>query len=344
MQDLFNEINIRQSSSETSQLIGDLIEGATTPVGRRVRDCITGGSSTCENQERKDYERPGALGSAACQADTCCVRDFIQEELVQRFIHQNGTCNGLARAAVRLGFHDAGSWSTTSGMGGADGSFLLSPDEINRPENDGLQEIRTEGLQLLDRYSRNGVSAADLVQFMHNVATEANPPGLIPSNNETDATYLIALFANKTISARDLAALLGAHTVAQQFHVNPSLAGQSLDSTPGVWDMNFYREMARPNPPSGVYRLSSDEALSLADGTSQRFEAFTDVTFGQTVWNAQYSSAYIRLSLLGVNKINQLTDCTRVLPNAVTSFSKYSKFMYFRSLGMLYQYSNACLK
>ncbi|KAJ5762475.1 heme peroxidase [Penicillium nucicola] len=318
-------------------MIGDLTDGATTVVGRRVRDCIASGSS-CEDQSTKSYERPGDLESDACQADSCCVWDFIQQDLVPRFRDGNGTCNGLARAAVRLGFHDAGAWSTTSGAGGADGSLVLSSDEIDRPENNGLQEIRSEALRLLDRYP--GVSAADLVQFMHNIATvtcplgprmltlvgredsrDANPAGLIPGNNGTDASYLIELFENKTISARDLGALLGAHTVARQFHLNPSRAGQGLDTTPGIWDMNFYREMALSSPPPGVFRLPSDEALSQADGTSQRFQAFTDVTFGQTVWNRDYSSAYARLSLLGVNKINQLSDCTRVLPDAVTSFS-----------------------
>lgn len=217
----------------------------------------------------QSYNRPGDLGTALCQADSCCVWDFVQQELVESFRNQNGTCNGLARASVRLGFHDAGAWSRNSGAGGADGSLLLSSDEINRPENDGLQEIRTKALQLLDKYSRYGVAAADLVQFMHNVATvtcplgprlltligrrdrrEANPMGLIPSNNATDAIFLIELFQNKTFTARDLAALLGAHTVAQQLYVDPSKAGQTLDSTPGIWDMNFYREMALPEPPS----------------------------------------------------------------------------------------------
>lgn len=59
MQDLFNEITSRQSSSGTSQLIGDLTDGATTTVGRRVRDCITEGSS-CELQARKVCA-PGSL-------------------------------------------------------------------------------------------------------------------------------------------------------------------------------------------------------------------------------------------------------------------------------------------
>lgn len=282
---LLNDIRRRQSTSGTSEMIGDLIDGATTAVGRQVRECITGAGS-CENQDQKvrpllillyvhsinseqSYNRPGDLGTALCQADSCCVWDFVQQELVESFRNRNGTCNGLARASVRLGFHDAGAWSRNSGAGGADGSLLLSSDEIDRPENDGLQEIRTKALQLLDKYSRYGVAAADLVQFMHNVATvtcplgprlltligrrdrrEANPMGLIPSNNATDAIFLIELFQNKTFTARDLAALLGAHTVAQQLYVDPSKAGQTLDSTPGIWDMNFYREMALPEPPS----------------------------------------------------------------------------------------------
>lgn len=217
----------------------------------------------------QSYERPGDLESDACQGDPCCVWDFIQQDLVLKFRNENGTCNDLARAAVRLGFHDAGSWSITSGTGGADGSILLSSDEIDRPENNGLQDIRSEALKLLDRYS--GVPAADLVQFMHNIATvtcplgprmltlvgredsrDSNPEGLIPDNNVTDASYIIELFNNKTISARDLGALMGAHTVARQFFVNPSRAGQGLDSTPGIWDMNFYREMALLSPPPWV--------------------------------------------------------------------------------------------
>jgi manganese peroxidase len=45
-----------------------------------------------------------------------------------------------------------------------------------------------------------------------------------------------------------------------------------------------------------------------------------DPTNGQAIWNAAYSTAYVRLSLLGVNNINKLTDCTKTLPNAITSF------------------------
>jgi len=34
-----------------------------------------------------------------------------------------------------------------------------------------------------------------------------------------------------------------------------------------------------------------------------------------------YAKEYIRLSLLGVNNINQLTECTKVLPPAIKTFN-----------------------
>jgi len=187
---------------------------------------------------------------------------------VKMFTNTNGTCNDLARAAVRLGFHDAGAWSKTSGFGGADGSLVLNFDEINRSENNGLQTIRLKALGLLAKYAAWGVGAADLVQFMHNVATVvcplgprvltfvgrpnrflSDPTGLIPDTH-APAQSLIDLFAAKTINFKDLIALIGAHTTAKQFFVDPSKAGQPLDSTPGVWDVKFYSETLAASPPA----------------------------------------------------------------------------------------------
>jgi manganese peroxidase len=184
------------------------------------------------------------------------------------FTNSDGTCNDLARAAVRMGFHDAGSWSKSSGSGGADGSLVLSIDEINRPENNGMQAVRLKAIALLAKYAAWGVGAADLVQYMHNAATVicplgprvltyvgrknsifSNPKGLLPDTN-SPADDLIDLFADKTINFKDLIALIGAHTTAKQRFVDASKAGQPLDSTPGVWDVKFYSEVVTPSPPS----------------------------------------------------------------------------------------------
>ena len=130
-----------------------------------------------------------------------------------------------------------------------------------------MQAIRQKAIGLLARYGIWGVGGADLVQFMHNVATvvcplgpriltfvgrpnrfTSDPKGLIPDTH-SPAEQLIELFANKTINFKDLIALIGAHTTAQQFFVDPSKAGQPLDSTPGVWDVEFYSQALTPTPP-----------------------------------------------------------------------------------------------
>lgn len=150
-------------------------------------------------------------------------------------------CTDDARAAVRLGFHDAASWSKKASAlgddrGGADGSFLLFREDA-RPENNGLQDFVGK---LVDIHSRNpGVSAADIVQFAahHGTvscpqgpriiffagrkdATEAAPPGLVPDVHDSSQN-LISLMMDKTINAQDLTSLLGAHTSAKRMQPFP---------------------------------------------------------------------------------------------------------------------------
>jgi hypothetical protein len=137
--------------------------------------------------------------------------------------------------------------------------MLLSPDEINRPENKGLQLIRLKAIELLLLWGPYGVGAADLIQFMANVATvtcplgprirvfvgressSKSPTGLLPDVH-SDAQALLKLFADKTITPEGLVALVGAHTSSNQFFVEPKKFGAPQDSTPGVWDVSFYNE------------------------------------------------------------------------------------------------------
>jgi catalase (peroxidase I) len=191
------------------------------------------------------------------------VWDFIKTDLVSLY----AGCGPLARAAVRFGFHDAGAWEQGSANGGADGSLLLSETEFLRTENAGLATIRGSLTTIYLKYKSFGISAADLVQFSHNVAvvtcplgprqltfvgrpdfTSENPTGLLPDANSPSET-LIELFQNKTIFDVDLVALIGAHTTANQFFFDTANAGQPLDSTPGVWDVKFYSEVLAGAPP-----------------------------------------------------------------------------------------------
>lgn len=312
-------------------LIGDLVTTISSPVGTQVAGILLGTISgrTVAEQGTKPVD------PVACAADPCCAWYDISNSLVNTF-RNNGGCGDTARAAVRGGFHDAATWSASEAAKGdnccgADGSLLLNPTEINRTDNLGLQALPGLLLPIYEQYQGTNVSVsmADLIQMAANVATvlctkgprvrsfvgrkDSNataPTGLLPFPNMT-APVLISLFEDKTIISDDLIALVGAHTTAKEFFVTPKNPGQPLDQSPGVWDVQFYLDTVAVPKPAGIYRLASDIHLSKYNTTSA---LWTDFGANQTLWNEAYSTAYVRLSMLGVNNINSLAECTTVLP------------------------------
>lgn len=211
----------------------------------------------------------------------------------------SGRCTKYARAAVRLGFHDAGAWSKFTGpTGGADGSIILG-DELGRGENNGLQTIAAVILAWYNQYRGYGVGMADLIQMGANVATVVCPLGprvrtfvgrkdssipaplnLLPSVH-ADANSLIELFENKTIRPHGLTALVGAHTTSQQHFVDTTRDGDPQDSTPGVWDVEFYSETIG-TAPKRVFKFPSDVALSKHPRLSFEWQQFASA---QNHWN-----------------------------------------------------------
>lgn len=327
-----------EDGSTPGELIGDIKDGGTTPVGKTIARILLEQEEPQSNEN--GYKAPGRLGSRKCKADTCCVWSYVSRDLTSLFLGPSGRCNKFARAAVRLGFHDAGTWSKPlaeagKDRGGADGSIALARGEINRAENNGLQEIVKIMLAFQKRYR---VGMADLIQFASKHATVTCPLGprirtfvgrkdsnvpaennLLPGVNDS-ADELIQLFQDKTIRPHDLVALLGAHTTSEQFFVDPKRAGAPQDGTPGVWDTLFYNQTIGTGPlPKQVFRFPSDLVISKDPRTADEWAQFAGPD-GQKRWNEDYSYSYIRLSLLGVNNINRLTECTKVLPMPRRSF------------------------
>ncbi|KAL8404435.1 hypothetical protein RB594_009329 [Gaeumannomyces avenae] len=329
---------------DSNELIGDLItldESQLTPVGKRIKHLITG-SENPESDETYPRGAWGAIqipqqGSAACAQDTCCIWKYIADDMVRAFRGKSGRCTDFARAAVRLGFHDAGGWSKSTGnLGGADGSLVLAPEEILRGENHGLEDIVELTRKWHDAYKKYGVGMADLVQWGATVATVVCPLGprirsyvgrkdsSVPAPHDLlppvtgSADFLIELFENKTIKPHGLTALIGAHTTSQQRFVDPSRAGDPQDSTPGVWDVKFYTETLG-SAPARVFKFASDIVLAKDPRISKEFNEFAGPG-GQEHWNEDYAREYIRLSLLGVFNINDLTECTKALPGRVGAY------------------------
>jgi hypothetical protein len=87
-----------------------------------------------------------------------------------------------------------------------------------------------------------------------------------------------------------------------------------------VWDTLFYNQTLGLGPlPPAVLRFPRDLGLAADPRTRDEWVRFTG-SGGQEHWNEDYAYSYVRLSLLGVNNINSLTECTKVLPAPKTVF------------------------
>jgi hypothetical protein len=127
-------------------------------------------------------------------------------------------------------------------------------------------------------------------------STQAAPEGTLPFSFGPGSDYnsLITLWEEKGINPRELAALMGAHSVSRSFtrqengipnggNYNPphtkcgdsdtSFSGPQ-DRTPRSLDVSYYSVTQAKKAPSGVYRFDSD--VNLANKTTTCGEAFTE--------------------------------------------------------------------
>lgn len=183
---------------------------------------------------------------------------------------------------------------------------MLANESGLRSENDGLQGISTFYTEFRTNFS-DAISMADLIQVGGAVAIGScpggpavqtftgrkdwtvldapAPMGLLP-DVDSNATVLIALFADKGFSAADLATLVGAHSTSRQSFVDPELANESQDSTPGIWDVQFYSDTLTPEP--GVFVFPSDTALMNDPNSGPTFISFQGSQH-QNTWSAKFA-------------------------------------------------------
>jgi len=296
-------------------------KGGPTSPGKPV----TGGGNPAESN-------PSIPNVANATNPTCIpwygIRDAIMGGLYQ------GRCGDNARAAIRLAFHDAGTFSLalqSAGLpnGGADGSMLTDPTEVLRNENSGLANI----VSLLQPMpAKFGVPPGDIIQIAgvlgvlacpggplirawvgRNKALNTAPQGLLPDPNSPVPT-LLARFADMGFTSRSLMALIGAHSTGKQRFQNTALANESFDTTVDIWDVRFYSQTAAATAQPGTFRLASDVNFAGNASTTTDFNRFVGM---QTQWTTEYSAAHEQMSVLGQN-VADLTDCTEMLPASIS--------------------------
>ncbi|GAW13793.1 hypothetical protein ANO14919_031830 [Xylariales sp. No.14919] len=314
--------------ARSGTLLGDLLSGVLTAVGQAIKDILQLGTGAIDPGNGGSYKPPGQLGSSACNSDPLCVWYYVANQMWGDFADASG-CTDMGRGAIRQGFHDAAAWDVNSAYGGADGSLLLS-NELSRSDNRGLEEIGALTKTYYNTYHPYGAGMADIIQLGAIVGTvacpggprirafsgrkddsRAAPTGKLPLPS-MDAPTLIDLFSKKTFTASDLVALVGAHSAAKQRFVDPSRANSPLDTDPQIWDASFYSETLTGNNKT-FFILHSDKALATYSSTKGQWNSFAG-SAGQSLWSPAYAQAYFRMSMLGVNNLNELTEISKIIP------------------------------
>lgn len=166
---------------------------------------------------------------------------------------------------------------------------------MNRVGNEPLPDVANIFRGFYANFS-DQVSGADFLQFAGSVAVRMCagpvyktvvgreddptpcPEFMMPAPFGVNASYeaLTSLWADKGINERELAALMGGHSVSVAFaqQANGIPPNTPQDSTPASMDTNYFKEVQAPVTPSGVGRFESD--INLSDPSTVVGQAFLE--------------------------------------------------------------------
>nr|BAD52441.2 lignin peroxidase [Trametopsis cervina] len=284
-------------------------------------------------------------GGRSVKNAACCAWFPVLDD-IQANLFNGGKCEEEAHEAVRLTFHDAVGFSLAAqkagkfGGGGADGSILAFSDiETAFIPNFGL-EFTTEGF--IPFALAHGVSFGDFVQFAGAVGaancaggprlqflagrsniSQPSPDGLVPDPTDS-ADKILARMADIGFSPTEVVHLLASHSIAAQYEVDTDVAGSPFDSTPSVFDTQFFVESLLHgtqftgsgqggevmSPIPGEFRLQSDFALSRDPRTACEWQALVN---NQQAMVNNFEAVMSRLAVIGQIP-SELVDCSDVIP------------------------------
>ncbi|KAH9931128.1 manganase peroxidase [Epithele typhae] len=247
--------------------------------------------------------------NAAC-CNLFAVRDILQEQLFD-----GRECGEEVHESLRLTFHDAIGFSRaavaagTFGGGGADGSIAIFEDiETNFHANNGVDEIIDTQRPFVQM---SNMTTADFIQFAGAIgvsncpgapqldvfigrpdATMPAPDLTVPEPFDSVDSILARMLDGGDFSPAEVVAILASHTIAAADHVDPTIPGTPFDSTPELFDTQFFIETQLAgtlfpgngsnqgeamSPLAGELRLQSDSELARDSRTACEWQSFMTV-------------------------------------------------------------------
>ncbi|KIJ56821.1 class II peroxidase [Sphaerobolus stellatus SS14] len=276
-----------------------------------------------------------------------CCKFFALRDDLQTNLFDGSKCGEETHESLRLTFHDAIGFSQAlknQGKfpgGGADGSVMaFGATEFGFHANAGISDIA--GVQMPFAAAHN-VSFGDLIQFAGAVGVSncagaprleflagrpapvaASPDLLIPEPFDT-IPKILARFADAGFTPAEVVALLASHTVAASDHVDATIPGTPMDSTPSDFDTQLFVEVQLrgtgfpgtggnqgevESPLAGEIRLQSDHLLARDPATNCEWQSFVN---NQSKLQTAFRAAMAKLAVVGHNRAD-LIDCSEVIP------------------------------
>ncbi|KAJ7642057.1 putative versatile peroxidase [Roridomyces roridus] len=272
----------------------------------------------------------------------CCVLFPVLDD-IQNNMFAGDTCSDAAHTALRVAFHDAIGWSDndpTFGTG-ADGSmFIFGETELGFGANLGIADAFNLEVPFIKKHN---ISVADFIQFAATVSLTKCPGILQPPFmlGRVDATFpapdgtvpepfqnidvILARMADAGLSAAETVALLASHSIAGADDVDPTISGLPFDSTPSIFDTQFFVETQLRgtlfpgssgnqgevmSPIAGEIRLQSDHLFARDSLTNCLWQANVN---NQNHMATTFRDAFAHMQLLGQDP-TQMVDCSDVIP------------------------------
>ncbi|KAA1472888.1 manganese peroxidase 2 [Dentipellis sp. KUC8613] len=278
----------------------------------------------------------------------CCALFPILDD-IQTNLFDGAECGEEVHESLRLTFHDAigfslnpgASFGTNFAGGGADGSIITFSDiETNFHANNGIDEIVEAQKPFIQAHN---ITAGDFIQFAGAVGVSncpgapslefmfGRPDAVAPAADKTvpepfdTVDSILSRFSDAGFTADEVVALLSSHTVAAADHVDPTIPGTPFDSTPEIFDTQFFIETQLrgtlfpgtggnqgevESPLRGEIRLQSDSELARDSRTACLWQGFVNQ---QSKMQSAFKSAMAKLAVVGHNTAD-MVDCSEVIP------------------------------
>ncbi|THU96944.1 heme peroxidase [Dendrothele bispora CBS 962.96] len=241
-----------------------------------------------------------------------------------------------------MSFHDAIGFSPA--LNKSDGSLMKFSDvELEFPQNAGIDTPVITNKAIALRFP--AISYGDYIQFAAAVAirncagprikfwhgrpdpTAASPPDMIPDPSDS-VTKMLDRMGDAGFTPEELIDLLASHSLAVQEDIDKTIPFTPFDSTPTVFDTQFFVETllegtmfpgngSHPgevmSPFPDEFRLQSDFLLARDSRTSCYWQSFIE---DESVIGPRFAKAMEKLSLVGQDK-GSLVDCSHMVPDVV---------------------------